>query len=171
MSRSFAVALLVCLGLGLAQAPFSLGVANTEAPSPRPTWEGLLFGPAPEGYRGLATSARLLAWSVPWALVGSSLGLLSENPAQRSFWLTHAIWASVNSGIALVGLLGPEPEKAYLRDLLYLNAGLDLLYIAGGIYLALRPEARSQGAGWAIVLQGTWLLLFDLFNALALEGG
>jgi hypothetical protein len=127
------------------------------------------LGPAPEGFRGLAISARLLAWSVPWTLAGSTAGLLSDDPWQRSFWLTSSVWAAVNSGIALVGLLGPEPDQASLRDLLYINAVLDVLYIAGGVFLALQPDARSQGAGWAIALQGAWLLLFDLFNALALE--
>jgi hypothetical protein len=117
----------------------------------------------------LAISARLLAWSVPWTLAGSTLGLLSEDPWQRSFWLTNSVWAAVNSSIALVGLLGPEPDRNSLRELLYINAGIDVLYIAGGLLLALQPDARSQGAGWAIALQGTWLLLFDLFNALALE--
>ncbi|AWR86099.1 DUF6992 family protein [Meiothermus taiwanensis] len=170
--------LLACfafLGLAQAQNPFSVGMAyaaETQQPGlqpERPPWDRLLFGPAPEGYRGLAISARLLAWSVPWSLVGSIVGLTSEDPWQRSFWLTHSVWAAVNSGIALVGLLGPEPEKSQLRNLLYINAGLDLLYIAGGVALALQPDPRSQGAGWAIALQGAWLLLFDLFNALALE--
>ncbi len=171
------------LGQALAQNPFSVGIAYTDRPlwvgeltqvqdpqNGRPPWNRLLFGPAPEGYRGLAISTRLLAWSVPWTLAGSTVGLLSDDPWQRSFWLTSSVWTAVNSGIALLGLLGPEPDKNQLRELLYLNAGLDLLYIAAGVFLAAQPEARSQGAGWAIVLQGAWLLLFDLFNALALEG-
>jgi len=185
MLRSLCFSLSACcalLGAAQAQTPFSLGMAyapeprpaleQTQPPTPppeRPTWDRLLFGPAPEGYRGLAISARLLAWSVPWTLAGSTLGLLSEDPWQRSFWLTNSVWAAVNSSIALVGLLGPEPDKNSLRELLYINAGIDVLYIAGGLLLALQPDARSQGAGWAIALQGTWLLLFDLFNALALE--
>ncbi|WP_337867601.1 hypothetical protein [Meiothermus sp.] len=173
--------LLACfafVGLAQAQNPFSVGMAYTTEPlvafeqaqqPERPSWDRLLFGPAPEGYRGLAVSARLLAWSVPWTLVGSTVGLASDDPWQRSFWLTNSVWAAVNSGIALVGLLGPEPSKDSLRDLLYINAGIDLLYIAGGVFLALQPDARSQGAGWAIALQGAWLLLFDLLNGLALE--
>ncbi|GIW35052.1 hypothetical protein [Meiothermus sp.] len=169
-------------GLAQTQNQFSVGpaivaeplifVEQAEGPSrepERPSWDRLLLGPAPEGFRGLAISARLLAWSVPWTLAGSTMGLLSDDLWQRSFWLTNSIWAAVNSGIALVGLLGSEPDKNNLRDLLYINAGLDVLYIAGGVFLALQPDARSQGAGWAIALQGAWLLLFDLFNALALE--
>lgn len=170
------------MGQAQAQNPFSVGMAYATEPMvvreqpqaqglqlERPPWDRLLFGPAPEGYRGLAISARLLAWSVPWALAGSTVGLFSDDPWQRSFWLTNSVWAAVNSSIALVGLLGPEPDKNGLRDLLYINAGIDLLYIAGGVFLGLQPDARSQGAGWAIALQGAWLLLFDLFNAQALE--
>lgn len=178
MLRGLWFSLLACcafVGLAQTQNPFSVGMAYAaEAQQPglqpeRPSWDRLLFGPAPEGYQGLAISARLLAWSVPWILVGSTVGLTSNDPWQRSFWLTNSVWAAVNSSIALAGLLGPEPEKSQLRDLLYINAGLDLLYIAGGLTLALQPDPRSQGAGWAIALQGAWLLLFDLFNALALE--
>lgn len=175
-------ACLALLGSAQAQNSFSVGTAYTLEPlilseqaqglgaqPERPTWDRLLFGPAPEGFRGLAISARLLAWSVPWTLAGSTAGLLSDDPWQRSFWLTNSLWAAVNSSIALVGLLGSEPDKNNLRDLLYINAGLDVLYIAGGAFLALQPDPRSQGVGWAIALQGAWLLLFDLFNALALD--
>ncbi|MCX7783797.1 MAG: hypothetical protein N2318_09175 [Meiothermus sp.] len=184
MKQSLWLGLLVLwstLGLAQPHPQFSVGPAIVAEPlllaeqpqkpgqAERPSWERLLLGPAPEGFRGLAISARLLAWSVPWTLTGSTVGLLSDDPWQRSFWLTNSVWAAVNSGIALVGLLGPEPDKAGLRDLLCINAGLDVLYIAGGVFLALQPDARSQGAGWAIALQGAWLLLFDLFNALALE--
>lgn len=182
MARSIWFALLaasVFLGLAQAKSPFSVGLAYTiplaaqSQPSSsqpeRPPWDRLLFGPAPEGYRGLAISTRLLAWSLPWALAGSTTGLLSDDSWTRSFWLTHAAWAAVNSGIALIGLLGPEPDKDGLRDLLYINTGLDLLYIASGVFLALQSDPRNQGMGWAIGLQGAWLLLFDLFNALALE--
>ncbi|MEN2982342.1 MAG: hypothetical protein ABDH20_07275 [Thermus sp.] len=45
---------------------------------------------------------------------------------------------------------------------------MDLLYIAGGIWLATRPDPRLQGAGWAVGLQGAFLLVFDLYHALTL---
>ncbi|GAA6748978.1 DUF6992 family protein [Thermus brockianus] len=95
-------------------------------------------------------------------------GLVAADPVWRGFWLTNALWASVDGGIALVGLLSPEPDRAWLRDILYLNAALDLLYIAGGLWLASKGEARLQGAGWAVVLHGGWLLLFDLYHAVTL---
>lgn len=136
---------------------------------PKPSFDRLLFGPAPEGYRGLAISTRLLTWSVPWTLVGSTVGLLSDDPWGRAFWLTNSVWGAVNSGIALVGLLGPEPQKNDLKTLLYVNAGIDVGYIAAGTILLFQSDSRAQGAGWAILTQGAFLLVFDLFNGLALE--
>lgn len=47
---------------------------------PKPPFDQLLFSPAPEGYRGLAISTRLLTWSVPWTLLGSTAGLLPATP-------------------------------------------------------------------------------------------
>lgn len=169
--------LLLVSSLSMAQSQFALSYQSQSiaAPTqesrvlPRPSWDGLLFGPAPEGYRGLAISTRLLAWSVPWTLVGSTVGLLADDPWQRSFWLTHSVWAAVNSGIALGGLLGPEPDKNQLRNLLYINAAIDLGYITAGTVLLLQSDARAQGAGWAVLIQGVWLLVFDLLNGLALE--
>ncbi|BDG17724.1 hypothetical protein TbrSNM41_24580 (plasmid) [Thermus brockianus] len=144
--------------------------ATGTAPGPlgeRPPLEGLL-GPLPEGYQGFSLSVRLLLWSVPWTFAGALGGLVAADPFWWGFWLTNALWASVDGAIALVGLLSPEPDRAWLRDILYLNAALDLLYIAGGLWLASKGEARLQGAGWAVVLQGGWLLLFDLYHAVPL---
>lgn len=169
--------LVLVSSLSLAQSQFSLSYqdqnivaqAQPSTQLPRPSWDRLLFGPAPEGYRGLAISTRLLTWSIPWTLVGSTAGLLTDDPWQRSFWLTNSVWAAVNSGIALVGLLGAEPDQNQLRDLLYVNAAIDVGYIAAGTFLLLQNDPRAQGAGWAVLIQGAWLLVFDLFNGLALE--
>ncbi|MDW8356480.1 MULTISPECIES: hypothetical protein [unclassified Thermus] len=156
------------LGLLLALALGGAALAQGPGVGERPPLERLLLGPLPEGYSGFSLSARLLLWSVPWSLAGALGGILSEDPKGRSFWLTNALWTSVNSAVALVGLLSPEPSRAELRDILYLNAALDLLYIAGGIWLATRPDPRLQGAGWAVGLQGGFLLVFDLYHALVL---
>ncbi len=62
-------------------------------------------------------------------------------------------------------------EAANLRRMLWLNAGLDVFYIIGGYYWARRPDPEQRGwagHGWGIVVQGTFLLVFDLVHALAL---
>jgi hypothetical protein len=135
----------------------------------RPSASELLFGPLPEGNRGTAIAARLLLWSIPWTIAGSIGGLASSDPLARNFWLTNSLWAGVNSAIALVGLLGSEPSPKDLQTVLYINAGLDVLYVAAGSVLALRSEAHLQGMGWAIVLQGAFLLIFDLWHGLGLN--
>jgi len=52
--------------------------------------------------------------------------------------------------------------------LLWINTALDVLYVAGGLILALAFGSRGmdwQGHGWGIVVQGAFLFLFDLIHA------
>ncbi|MCS7058403.1 MAG: hypothetical protein NZ849_11170 [Meiothermus sp.] len=172
MWKALGLALFLVLGMAWGQGPSLEGtlppLAELSGREGRPPLERLLLGPLPEGYYGFSLSARLLLWSVPWSFAGALGGILSEDPKGRSFWLANALWTSVNSAVALVGLLSPEPSRAELRDILYLNAALDVLYIAGGLWLATRSDPRLQGAGWAVVLQGGFLLVFDLYHALTL---
>lgn len=70
-----------------------------------------------------------------------------ENPADRS---AKAIWQRQQ-----------KVEKIFL-----FNAGLDLAYVASGLYLREKANAterpdRLKGYGHAIMLQGGFLLLFD----------
>jgi carboxylesterase len=51
---------------------------------------------------------------------------------------------------------------------LWINAGLDVLYVTGGFVLLHRLGARDPfvaGTGWGIVVQGGFLFFFDLLNA------
>lgn len=57
-------------------------------------------------------------------------------------------------------------ERRNLRRLLWLNAGLDVLYVLGGLLLQRRQHWR--GHGWGIIIQGSFLFLFDLYHALIL---
>jgi hypothetical protein len=56
-----------------------------------------------------------------------------------------------------------------LRNLLLINAGLDLLYIGSGLWLLRRAGDRAdrRGMGAGILVQGLFLLLFD--SILAVE--
>ncbi len=76
------------------------------------------------------------------------------------------VWALVNAAIAYGGWLGAEPNPASLRQLLWINAGLDILYMAVGLGLWMRPRPMLKGFGFAIAIQGLFLFLFDLFHAL-----
>ncbi|GEM83563.1 hypothetical protein MHY01S_17290 [Meiothermus hypogaeus NBRC 106114] len=76
------------------------------------------------------------------------------------------VWALVNAAIAYGGWLGAEPNPASLRQLLWINAGLDTLYVTLGLILRKRQEPIYKGFGLAIILQGLFLLGFDVFHAL-----
>lgn len=94
-------------------------------------------------------------------------------------------WNAVNLGIAGLGLLGlrkqhPESETLgeavqkhnAMKQTLLFNAGLDVAYIAGGLYLTERANShpdqadKLRGYGKAVMAQGAFLLAFDVVNYL-----
>lgn len=126
-----------------------------------------LFGNLEPGFAGSQISKRLLIWAIPW-MGASVLGLwLSNTDSQKGFWGMSGAWGFVNGAIALIGLLGAETgDYAALRTTLWINAGLDVLYLASGLYLLSRPEETWRGGGTAILIQGGFLLVFDVLHAL-----
>jgi len=92
----------------------------------------------------------------------------------------NLFWNTVNLAIAGFGLAGtfstdiltmthPEMLEKHLKSerLFLINAGLDILYIGGGLYmkhLSSRKEKNKDllsGYGKSIMLQGGFLLVFD----------
>ena len=123
-----------------------------------------------------------------WAVGNIGLGLAlrdSETTAGR-FHEMNAVWNVVNLGIAGASLLTlGEPEATAVagwganlkfEKLLLFNAGLDVGYVLGGLYLterARRPEAdtaRLRGYGRSVMLQGAFLFVFDLANYFLAHG-
>ncbi len=130
----------------------------------------LLFGPLQFGYAGQAISLRLITWSLPWIAAGV-IGLwVSNDPYWKGFWGMNAAWGLINTGIAYAGLLGAEPDPAGLRTTLFINAGLDVVYVVGGLYLLTRPEDTWRGSGVSVIIQGAFLLAFDLLHAFLVQG-
>ena len=92
----------------------------------------------------------------------------------------NAFWNVVNLGIAGAGyyftLKGdmPASSAAFMSDqisfqkILLFNAGLDIAYIVGGLYMleksknSLDKADRWKGYGRSLLLQGAFLLSFDL---------
>lgn len=123
---------------------------------------------------------RLLRWSAASVAVGLPLAAHQE-PVRRSLGQQFVAWGAVDGAIALAGRwanrrkAGPGAggaEEAKLRRLLLVNAGLDVLYVAGGAALAVRRGADDPfwlGTGLGIVVQGGFLLVFDLWHALQPE--
>lgn len=108
-------------------------------------------------------------------------GLLTRNTTgeAQSFHQMNVMWNVVNAGIAGYGyfslgegmglsLAETLSEQRSIENILLINAGLDVLYIAGGAgmnyYGRTREEAneRLMGFGKSIMLQGAFLLAFDL---------
>lgn len=81
----------------------------------------------------------------------------------RGFWFMNSIWAFIDGAIGWTNLITGPVTTEFLRNILAINSGLDLAYIATGLALALRfTGPLIRGFGWAILLQGAFLLIFDL---------
>jgi hypothetical protein len=126
---------------------------------------------------------RLLVWSTISVIAG--IVLLVPGPLWQGVGLEAIVWGVIDAGIALIGgwvtrrrhARQAEPsdpavmshEAHNLRRLLLINAGLDVLYVVAGVTLALTLGADNpfwRGNGWGIVVQGGFLLFFDLVHAL-----
>lgn len=115
-----------------------------------------------------------------WAaanLVYSGISVGSAEGSDRYFHQMNLLWAGINGALATAGYLGsrktdssiagPLRRQRNLEKVFLLNAGLDIAYIAGGLYLKERANRnnknsdRNRGFGNSIMLQGAGLLLFD----------
>lgn len=127
-------------------------------------------------------SSRLLQWG--GLNVGLGIALQAARaPFWRAFGQQAVAWGAIDALIAWFGQRGADRKEAkgdpaamstqrrQLAFLLWLNTGLDVLYIVGGYMLARSKSADAQrrGHGWGIVFQGAFLFLFDLFHALGMR--
>ncbi|MCP1381924.1 DUF6992 family protein [Runella salmonicolor] len=129
-----------------------------------------------------------------WTLAGWSLANLAVSGiaigkaegSARYFHEMNLYWNAVNVGIAGAGLLSlrkksPPPtlsstvkEHYTLQKTLLFNSGLDVAYITSGFWLldksktetTVTRQNRFRGFGQAVVVQGGFLLIFDVTNYL-----
>lgn len=124
---------------------------------------------------------QLALWAGLNIAAGAALQVVPER-AWRAFGWQCLGWGGVNAALAAVGLWrASRPRQATtaecatgLRRLLLVNAVLDVLYLAGGLWL-LRSGRRRQsavrsGSGAGIAVQGLFLLAFDLLHASRVPG-
>jgi len=119
-----------------------------------------------------------------WAVGNMAVSGLLMPGASGSRYYFHQMnvfWNVVNLGLAGFGFynaLQMDPSGAgvsstvseyySLQKTLLFNAGLDLAYVAGGLYLLERAknnesrENQFRGYGRSIILQGAFLLAFDV---------
>jgi carboxylesterase len=131
----------------------------------------------------VALTRRLLLWSGGSILAGI-LALLLGGAFWQAFGIQATAWGTIDAAIALLGrraslrrwraYADPELEEVLegeaqkLSRLLWINTGLDVLYVTGGMAMVLtlgRSSVRWLGHGWGIVVQGGFLFSFDLIHA------
>ena len=119
------------------------------------------------------------SWAAVNLVAGTAGAFALDDPRARALAQGSAAWNVVNAGLAVGGLraakrramtapswpsLALEGERS--RGVFLLNAGLDVGYMAAGLWLrergarAERPEL--QGYGDALLVQGGFLFMFDL---------
>lgn len=127
---------------------------------------------------------RLLRWSV-FSMVAGVLLSRRDDKFWRGVGTQFVGWGLIDAMIALFGRwqsrrrqaqlddpLAPahtQTERRNLSRMLWINAGLDVLYVLGGRELTRRPDDGDRswrGHGWGIIVQGVFLFFFDVIHAL-----
>jgi esterase/lipase len=134
-----------------------------------------------------ALSRRLLLWSVLSIAAGALMAAFSTSPWWRGFGVQLLVWGGIDAAIALFAQRvsrkrresiahdreAVEREARKLRRLLWINTGLDILYVTGGFVLLGtlgEQDPFMAGTGWGIVVQGAFLFFFDLLHAVTVPG-
>lgn len=118
----------------------------------------------------------LLAWGIGSTVVGAGLAR-DRSPVVRHIGLQAIGWGLIDALLAWNGRRSARQHRAVLatdspdpaeftaatgfQKLVALNAGLDVLYILGGLWLARTSEPQRRGAGIGITIQGLFLLIYD----------
>ena len=129
---------------------------------------------------------------IGWAIGSMGSGLLwlrSKSTFMAGLGGQFVLWGIIDGIIAALGLRGAAGGMRCLANgalsetehilqtrrferFVWVNAGLDVLYILGGGWLAQRNpnDPRRRGMGMGIVLQGGFLLVWDVLLALLVRG-
>lgn len=121
----------------------------------------------------------LLAWGVGNILAGSVLAVTSSG-IPRAIGIQAMLWGSVETTVALyseywarkhavearAGMLGAQAiqdEAERFEYFLALNTAADIVYVLGGVTVAIKSERpRWRGAAIGVAIQGGALLVYDL---------
>jgi carboxylesterase len=123
---------------------------------------------------------RLIAWGILSAIAGGWL-LATGDAFGRGIGSMFLVFGVVDAAIGAVAqpaaergrrrTIGDQPardrETVRIRRILLVNAALDVLYVSGGVWLAASAggDAWRTGAGLGVIVQGSFLLVFDLVHA------
>ena len=117
------------------------------------------------------------SWAVANLAVGAT-GWATAHGSAKYFYQMNTFWGGINLGAALLGYNGAQKtrdkpftavetlkEQRKIEKIFLINGGLDVAYVATGIYIGHRGDVKSdeklRGYGTSIILQGSFLLLFD----------
>jgi hypothetical protein len=121
-------------------------------------------------------------WAAGNMVVGG-IGMIQSSGSDHYFHQFNLAWNSVNLAIAGLGYFGSHSARSDLsfaetirkyqtfENILLLNAGIDVGYMATGAFLwerGLRKDSeRLTGYGQSLILQGAFLFSFDLIMFIA----
>ncbi|MEO1287195.1 MAG: hypothetical protein AAFV93_05455 [Chloroflexota bacterium] len=126
-------------------------------------------------------SKRLLRWSIGSIVVGFLMRFGGK--FGKGLGNQFITWGLVDAAIAVGGQVAKrnridnmenpgkaeihEKEATNLSRALWVNAALDVLYIIGGFLWAKRDkgDGSARGNGLGVMIQGLFLLIFDVFHA------
>jgi len=112
----------------------------------------------------LALTVGLIAWaflSLGAAVAGLYFPPKKDCECWRAFWFMNGIWGLIDGIIGWANLITNPATIGFLRNVLAINSGLDFVYILVGLILLTRAKPVLKGFGFAILLQGLFLLIFD----------
>ena len=117
-----------------------------------------------------------------WGAANIIYGAIATSGAHGSnkyFNQMNAIWGATNLGLAALSYVGIKKEigsnyastlkdQIKLQKIFLFNAGLDLTYIATGLFLnersknVIKDSDKFKGYGESVMMQGGGLLIFDI---------
>ncbi len=112
----------------------------------------------------LALTVGLIAWaflSLGAAVAGLYFPPKKDCECWRAFWFMNGIWGLIDGIIGWANLITNPATIGFLRNVLAINTGLDFVYILVGLILLTRAKPVLKGFGFAILIQGLFLLIFD----------
>ena len=118
------------------------------------------------------------SWSAANVIYGS-IASSQTSGSTKYFHQMNALWNGITLGLSSAGYFLAKKEtglsfeetlkkQAGVEKLFLFNAGLDVAYITGGLYLKERSKNsidkrdKLKGYGESVMLQGSALLLFDV---------
>jgi len=127
----------------------------------------------------------LLAWGVGSVVYGIRQ-MSHEAPEAKGAATQHIAWGAIDAALAINGLKNNRAQQidydngsileyklnrkaTMLETILWVNTGLDVLYMAWGNSLTHDERPQRKGWGKAIIAQGLFLFLFDGISAYRLR--